>query len=457
MDDDGIANDAFFTPTQTSVGQQLRVSVSYTDQEGNANINALTSDPTSVVGNFVNFNGGAQTVNAVSAEPATEGDDIIATGLGADTIVALGGNDTIEGGSNVDNIDAGDGDDLILYTVGDGSDTIVGGAGVDTLDIIGLVGNDTLTVAYDGVNLTRVGIGTGSISGVEQVTADLQTGTNTLVYNGATLASVTVNLASGEASGFTSIANIQNVTGGAGNDLITGGVGSNNLQGGLGNDTLDGGAGNDTMLGGGGNDTFIVDSTGDMVGENGGGGIDTTLSSVTRSLFNANLEHLVLTGGANINGTGNNNANQITGNTGNNTLTGGVGNDTLDGGAGNDILNGGLGVDSMTGGAGDDTFDFNALAHSLAGSNDVITDFQGAGAVGGDVIDLFDIDAINGGANNAFAFIGGGAFTAAGQVRAVVVGTDTIIQANTNGNLGTVEFELRLSGVHPLNASDFIL
>ena len=59
----------------------------------------------------------------------------------------------------------------------------------------------------------------------------------------------------------------------------------------------------------------------------------------------ANVENLILTGAAAINGTGNALANVLTGNTGANTLTGGAGNDTLDGGAGADILNGGLGDD----------------------------------------------------------------------------------------------------------------
>jgi hypothetical protein len=41
---------------------------------------------------------------------------------------------------------------------------------------------------------------------------------------------VTVNLTTGQASGFTSIANIQNVTGGAGAALLTGSLGSNILR-----------------------------------------------------------------------------------------------------------------------------------------------------------------------------------------------------------------------------------
>ena len=56
---------------------------------------------------------------------------------------------------------------------------------------------------------------------VESVTADLRGGANALSY-GATTGPVTVNLATGMASGFLSIADIQNVTGGSGDDLLTG-------------------------------------------------------------------------------------------------------------------------------------------------------------------------------------------------------------------------------------------
>ncbi len=136
------------------------------------------------------------------------------------------------------------------------------------------------------------------------------------------------------------------------------------ISGLAGNDTLDGGAGADSLIGGAGNDTYIVDNVGDKVVEAANGGTDLVKSSVSFTLA-ANVEQLILTGSAAINGTGNELANVITGNSaanslsgaaGNDTLNGGAGNDTLDGGAGNDSLDGGAGADNMIGGAGNDTY-----------------------------------------------------------------------------------------------------
>ncbi|HEX2827759.1 MAG TPA: FG-GAP-like repeat-containing protein [Burkholderiales bacterium] len=64
-------------------------------------------------------------------------------------------------------------------------------------------------------------------------------------------------------------------------------------------------------------------------------GIDTVRASIDYALPD-NVENLVLTGSANLNGTGNAAGNDITGNSGDNVLEGRSGNDTLRGGAGND-------------------------------------------------------------------------------------------------------------------------
>jgi hypothetical protein len=71
-------------------------------------------------------------------------------------------------------------------------------------------------------------------------------------------------------------------------------------------------------------------------------------------------------------------------------LEGGAGNDTLAGGAGADTLAGGAGADTLVGGAGADLFLFTATAQaqSAPAAPDLIVDFEGAGAPGGDLIAL---------------------------------------------------------------------
>ena len=68
------------------------------------------------------------------------------------------------------------------------------------------------------------------------------------------------------------------------------------------------------------------------------------------------------------------------------------------------------------------------------------------------------LDAIGGGGDEAFSFIGTAGFTGVGQLRVTQVGADTLVQGNTAGGSGA-EFEIRLAGVtaSSLVAEDFIL
>ena len=106
---------------------------------------------------------------------------------------------------------------------------------------------------------------------------------------------------------------------------------ANSLFGNSGNNLLDGGAGADAMTGGAGNDIYFVDNAGDAVIENPGEGNDTVFASVNYGLT-ANVETLVLQGGADLQGFGNSSANALFGNTGNNLIDGGAGADAMSGG-----------------------------------------------------------------------------------------------------------------------------
>ncbi|OSP53623.1 hypothetical protein BV911_16935 [Pseudoruegeria sp. SK021] len=145
-----------------------------------------------------------------------------------------------------------------------------------------------------------------------------------------------------------------------GRDRIYAKAGDDQLFGGAGNDLLDGGEGRDTMYGGSGDDSYRVDHPADIVSEEttpgqDDGGVDTVTSEIGYSL-GAFVEKLVLSGNADINGTGNDLGNNIKGNNGDNILFGGAGNDTMYGYDGDDMLVGGLGKDYYYGGSGADTF-----------------------------------------------------------------------------------------------------
>jgi Ca2+-binding RTX toxin-like protein len=152
-----------------------------------------------------------------------------------------------------------------------------------------------------------------------------------------------------------------------GNELanrLTGNSGMNVLSGAGGSDVLNGGANVDTMIGGSGDDTYYVDQAGDVVTELDGEGIDTVRSSLPSYTLGDFVEKLIITGTADIEGTGNELANRLTGNSGMNLLSAA---------GGNDVLNGGANADTMIGGIGDDTYYVDE-------AGDVVTELDGEGS-----------------------------------------------------------------------------
>ena len=129
-------------------------------------------------------------------------------------------------------------------------------------------------------------------------------------------------------------------------------------------------------------------------------------------------------------------------------MFGGSGNDRLLGGSGNDLLSGGAGRDLLSGDAGEDVFRFDRVADSRRGAVDRITDFSP-----GDLVDLSRIDAVAGGADDAFVFVGDADFTAAGQLRAFVSGGTTFLEGRT----GDGELLIALSGAPAITEADLVL
>ena len=202
------------------------------------------------------------------------------------------------------------------------------------------------------------------------------------------------------------------LSGGAGADVLIGGTGADTLRGYAGADMLDGREGADQMTGGDGDDTYFVDHAGDRVVEYTGAGTavtgyDTVHCGISYALPSA-VEALVLTGGANIDATGNYLANTLTGNDGDNVLDGMAGADTLIGGKGNDtyvvdslgdriVEHAGEGIDTVRTtlttytlgaeleqlvfvGKGAGTLNGNALANVLTGGSGADTLRGGGGA-----------------------------------------------------------------------------
>lgn len=232
------------------------------------------------------------------------------------------------------------------------------------------------------------------------------------------------------------IRNIEDISGGSGNDILTGDKKANKLLGNGGDDLLTGAGGKDTLKGGEGNDTL-----------NGGKGDD--------KLDGGNGNDLLLGGKGN---------DTLKGGNGNDNLDGGKGNDSLKGGAGNDTLTGGGGQDTLSGGSEADTFRFVAVTDSTNKKPDFITDFSQAQ---GDKIDLSAIDAIatTPGVNDAFVLDGKGkadTAVAEGHIGWFTVNKPgnandrTFIRINNDAD-AAIDMTIELKGVVKLVAADFIL
>ncbi|NBB16576.1 hypothetical protein GVN21_14530 [Caulobacter sp. SLTY] len=316
-------------------------------------------------------------------------------GGGNDVIRGAGGLDTLEGESGADQLLGGDGDDL-LYG-GDANDVLQGGADADTLH--GGAGVDTL----DG-------------------------GTGEDVLNGD-----------------------------AGNDRLDGGDADDALFGGADNDQLTGGAGADILTGGIGDDTYIVTDYLDILVEAVGEGNDIVRSTVTWGLAD-NFERLVLEGTSDIDGSGNDQANQITGNSGANLLFGGNGADTLNGGLGNDEIIGGAGNDILIGGGGADVF--FVQIESISPSTDLIgaleTDTISDYVIGQDSIDFSDVDAdiSTNGIDEALTF---GAFDGtAGRISLSFSGGITTVLLDVDGDRNA-DYRLRINGDVTADTAGWVL
>lgn len=393
------------------------------------------------------------------------GDDIVRGGdgndnLGGDSGYGDSGNDLVYGGAGDDRLEGGPGIDRLYGE--DGADTLIGTANI-IVDGVLIFGGGSAMFGGAGDDTYRINSLLDSVTELAnegrdtvESNTDYTLGENVeRLYLLDTAVNGTGNSLDNELHG-NMIDNV--LAGGAGNDFLDGHEGADLLEGGSGDDTyvidspgdrivelsgldtvqslisvalangvenltllgsialtgngntadnvITGNGRGSTLAGGAGNDTYVVNSTTDLVVEAAGSGVDTVRSSVSR-ILEANVENLVLTGIASINGTGNALANVITGNAGANVLNGGAGTDTLIGGVGNDayvidsagdqvVELAGEGLDSVS----------TSIAHTLAANVEIL--FQtGTGAINGGGNSLANLVRGNGAAN---ALTGGSGF-----------------------------------------------
>ena len=178
------------------------------------------------------------------------GNNDILTGGGDDHVTTGSGNDEIKTGAGNDVVDAGGGNDTIIGGAGNGDDVYDAGLGADTA---------VYSSATNGiiVDLNAANRAAQAVLGADGVGPNPDT-IGALLLAAGHSATQPVGFAQGVDIGTDALLGIENVVGGAGNDMIFGDALNNALIGGAGNDTLVGGAGNDLLTGGAGADQFML-------------------------------------------------------------------------------------------------------------------------------------------------------------------------------------------------------
>jgi Ca2+-binding RTX toxin-like protein len=248
------------------------------------------------------------------------GDDTVYADDANNYINAFGGNDLVRMSAVSGRADGGSGTDTLVFATpaGHGVEaSLLAGRATDlarnsAMLVAGfenLTGSSNSDVLQGNAGANRIDGGGGALD---------------LVSYAGLASAVTVNLATGSASGgggTDTLVNLDGAIGGQAADRLTGSAASDWLEGRAGADTLP-----VRRLAADGADVMVeaIDA-----------GIDTVRSDA-HAVLAANIEHLVLTGEDWSHGTGNALANRIEGNLGNNWIDGGAGRDTLVGGRGND-------------------------------------------------------------------------------------------------------------------------
>ena len=418
------ANAATGVATVLGVGQTLSTVENLTGSNGDDILGGTTGD------NAIDGLGGT---DSVSYADRTAGQNIVATlggtggqtgttendsfanvenlagGAGDDTLTGDGAKNELRGNAGADTLSGLGDDDLLIPGIGGGSST--GGPGTDTVSFVDVpAAGSGFTVVASLVTGSAVVLGvTQALVTVENLTGSAGDdslagdgadnafagggGTDVVTYAdrlaGSNVIASLLTGSGGVGAENDTYASIENLRGGAGDDVLTGNNAPNELRGGAGADTLDGAGDADLLFPGTGGGTT-----------QGGAGVDTvSFADVPAALpptttINVNLAAgtvLVLGVGQAIGS-----VQHVIASAGDDVLTGDVDNNTLNGGSGGtDVVSyadrggaqdvvaslatatGGqpsigeadtyVGIENLTGGAGDDTLAGNAANNALAG------------------------------------------------------------------------------------------
>ncbi len=425
----------------------------------------------------VTVNGVAEdTIRNIESITGGSSNDTLTGDSGANTLTGGGGNDMLRGAAGNDTIDGGTGggdtvdfsdkSSAVALTLNGSSSAsaTVGGLAEDTVrnveNVIGGSNDDTLT-GDSNANTLSGGLGNDTLRGAsgsdvldggggssDTVSFGDKTSAVVLTLNGASNATATVGGAAED-----TVRNIENITGGSGDDTLTGDSQANILSGGLGTDILQGLGAEDTLDGGGGTDTanYSEKTSAVVVALNTVTNATVTVGGVAEDVIR-NIEN-ILGGTAADTLSGDGASNQFRGGAGSDVLDGGAGADTADysdktdavvlelntstnatvtvdgvaedtirnienvvGGSGNDILIGDSAANTLDGGLGADFL-------QGAGGNDTIN-----GGTGTDTVSFSDkttavVLTLNGAAD-ATATVGGVAEDVVRNIENVIGGTD---------------------------------
>ena len=269
---------------------------------------------------------------------SSEDDRIFGT-IGNDALRGGGGNDLIQGGNGDDIMAGGSGNDLIYGY----DELILGDTGSDTVDYSG-AGSGIVIDLRVAVQAGTGGLGTDEIYGIE------------------------------------------NIIGGAFDDVLTGSGDANVLRGGNGNDNIFGGTGSDTIDYQDAGSGIYIDLRVSV--QAGTGGLGTDVIDGFENIIGGAFDDFL---------TGNDLANDLRGGEGADQLYGLAGSDTLRGGNGDDYINAGDGNDTVFGGDGND------VISGGAGGTDTLNGEAGADFITGEG----GVDIIDGGAGDDI-WLGGG-------------------------------------------------